>query len=429
MKFPALFAAGLALACAAASGATFNVRDFGATGDGVTKDTAAFQRALDACAVSGGGEVLVPAGRYLIGSVQQGTRTIIRLEPDSVITGSPDADDYPMMDVRWEGRWQPGRRALIYAGNVDHFGIIGPGRIEGNPAVAAPQNPRGVVVLEPINCTDVRWEGFTVTQGGNWATHPTYCTDVVIRNLTIRGRRDGIDVDSCRNARIEGCDIETGDDAISLKSGRGLNGARIGRPTEDVLIADCNLRGLYFASIGIGSETSGGVRNVRIERCKFTAKTHAIYIKTRLGRAGVTENISGDDLEVLGGGFLRINLTVGGNTNTADDPVPGLAGYPEARGLSFTNVRLRNATILVDGAQVAPEKPVLGLTLANVTGTVARGITLQHAREVVLRDINVTGFTGPLLATADVTGTGLEAAVPYVTPPATPASVPHTPTK
>lgn len=429
MKLPALFAAGLVLACAAAPGATYNIRDFGATGDGVTKDTAAFQRALDACAVNGGGEVLVPAGRYRIGSVQQGTRTVIRLEPDSVITGSPDADDYPMMDVRWEGRWQPGRRALIYAGNVDHIGIIGPGRIEGNPAVAAPQNPRGVVVLEPVNCTDVRWEGFTVTQGGNWATHPTYCTDVVIKDLTIRGRRDGIDIDSCKNVRIEGCDIETGDDAISLKSGRGLNGARIRRPTEDVLIADCNLRGLYFASIGIGSETSGGVRNVRIERCKFTARTHAIYIKTRTGRAGVTENITGEDLEVLGGGFLRINLTVGGNTNTADDPVPGLAGYPEARRLSFTNVRLRNATVLVEGAQVAPEKPVLGLTLANITGTVAKGITLRHARDVVLRDIQVTGFTGPLLATADVTGTGLDGAVPYVTPSPAPASPPSPPTK
>src|SRR4051812_14900732 len=222
--------------------ASFNVRDFGATGDGATKDTAAFQRALDTCAVSGGGEVLVPAGRYLIGSVQQGDRTIIRLETDSVIIGSPDAADYPTLDIRWEGRMQPGRRALIYAANVEQIGIIGPGRIEGNAAMAAPQNPRGSVVLEPMNCTGVRWEGFSVTQGGNWATHPTFCTDVAIKNLTIRGNRDGIDIDSCKNVRIEGCDIETGDDAISLKSGRGLDGARLGRATEDVLIADCNLR-------------------------------------------------------------------------------------------------------------------------------------------------------------------------------------------
>ncbi len=391
---------------------SFNVRDFGATGDGVTKDTRAFQQALDTCAVAGGGEVVVPAGTYLIGSVQQGNRTTIRLEKDAVITGSPDAADYPMMDVRWEGRWQPGRRALIYAGNVDHIGITGPGRIAGNPAVAAPQNPRGAVVLEPINCTDVRWEGFTVTQGGNWATHPTFCADVVIKNLTIRGNRDGIDLDSCRRVRIEGCDIETGDDAISLKSGRGMDGARIGRPTEDVVIASCNLRCTRFAAIGIGSETSGGVRRVRIEHCKLTGKTHAIYLKTRIGRAGVTEDITGADLEILGGGFLRINLTVGGNTNTADDPVPGLAGYPEARNLSFSNIRLTNATVLVEAAQVAPEKPVDGLVLTNLTGTVAKGITLAHMKRVTLFGLAVSGCTGPLLATDDVSGTGLDGAVP-----------------
>jgi polygalacturonase len=93
--------------------ASFNVRDFGAVGNGTNKDTVAFQKALDACAVSGGGEVLVPAGKYLIGSVQIGNRTILRLAKESIITGSPDATDYPMMDIRWEGRWQPGHRALI----------------------------------------------------------------------------------------------------------------------------------------------------------------------------------------------------------------------------------------------------------------------------------------------------------------------------
>jgi polygalacturonase len=388
--------------------ATWNVRDFGATGDGVTKDTRAFQQALDTCAVNGGGEVLVPAGRYLIGSVQQGNRTTLRLEAGSVLLGSPDADDYPMIDIRWEGRMQPGRRALIHAANVEQIGIVGPGRIEGNPAMAAPQNPRGSVVLEPINCTGVRWEGFTVTQGGNWATHPTFCTDVVIRNLTIRGNRDGIDIDSCRNVLIEGCDIETGDDAISLKSGRGMDGARLGRPTEDVIIRDCNLRCARFAAIGIGSETSAGVRRVRIERCKLTARTHAIYIKTRIGRAGITEDITGEGLEVNGGGFLRLNLTAGGNTNTADDPVPGLVGYPEARNLSFTDIRLHDAASIVDGLQVAPEKPVDGLKLAHITGSAAKGIALKHVRRADLHDIRVSLATGPLLTLEDVEGTGLD---------------------
>jgi polygalacturonase/acetyl esterase/lipase len=397
-----------------------NVRNFGAAGDGTNKDTVAFQKALDACAVSGGGEVLVPAGKYLIGSVQIGNGTILRLEKDSVVTGSPDPNDYPMLDIRWEGRWQPGRRALIYSANVDHTGIVGPGHIEGNPAVAAPQNPRGAVVLESISCNDVHWEGFTVTQGGNWATHPTYCSDVVIKHVNINGGRDGIDIDSCKNVRIEGCDIDTGDDSISLKSGRGLNGARLGKATEDVLISKCTLNGRRFAAIGIGSETSGGIRNVRIEHCKLTSRTFGVYVKTCIGRAGVIENISANDLDVLAGGFLRINLISSGNSNTADDPLEGLAGYPLGRNFRFSNIRVA-CTTLADASQISAGKPLEGLILKNITGTCTKGISLQNIKNTVLSGIKVTGYTGPLLATNDVRGTGLAGAVAYVPPPPAPA--------
>jgi polygalacturonase len=306
------------------------------------------------------------------------------------------------MDVRWEGRWQPGRRALIYSANVDHTGIIGPGRIEGNSAVAASQNPRGVVVLEPISCNDIRWEGFTVTQGGNWATHPTYCSDVEIKNLKIIGNRDGIDVDSCKNVHIEHCDINTGDDSISLKSGRGLDGARIGKPTENVLIENCNLVGRRFACVGIGSETSGGIRDVRIERCKMMSHTFGIYIKTRIGRGGIIENICGENLDMLGGSFLKINLTGAGNLNTADDPVEGLAGYPLGKKFHFSNVTVMNCPKLVDARDISPEKPLEGLLLANITGTCVSGITLANITDAKWRDINVTGFTGALITQTNV---------------------------
>ena len=385
---------------------TFNVRDFGAIGDGTNKDTVAFQKALDTCAVSGGGEVLVPAGNYLIGSVQIGNRTVLRLEANSVIIGSADTNDYPMMDIRWEGRWQPGRHALIYSANVDHTGIIGPGHIEGNPAAAASQNPRGSVVLEPISCNGILWEGFTVTQGGNWATHPTYCADVLIKNVNINGGRDGIDVDSCKNVRIENCNIDTGDDSISLKSGRGLNGARIGKPTENVLIENCNLVGRRFACVGIGSETSGGIRNVRIEHCKLTSRTFSVYVKTRIGRGGVIENLSGDDLDVLGGGFLKINLISSGNTNTADDPVEGLAGYPAGKNFCFANVRVTNCTKLVEARDISPQKPLEGLSLADITGNCTNGISLANISGAKLHGIKVTGYAGSLLTLTNVQGSG-----------------------
>lgn len=387
---------------------SYNVRDFGAAGDGQTKDTVAFQKALDTCAVNGGGEVIVPAGNYLIGSVQLGYRTTLRLETNCCIIGSSDTNDYPMLDIRWEGRWQPGRRALIYAANVDHIGIVGPGRIEGNPAVARPQNPRGVVVLEPINCNHVRWEDFTVTQGGNWATHPTYCRGVLIKNLKITGDRDGIDVDSCMNVRIENCSIDTGDDCISLKSGRGMNGARIGKPTENVLISNCTMNGRHFASVGIGSETSGGIRNVRIEHCRMMSRTFGVYIKTRIGRAGVIEDIEGEDLEINGGGFLKINLTSAGNLNTADDSVEGEVGIPLGRNFSFSNVSVTNCSRLVDARDISRQKPLDGLSLVNISGVCTNGISLANITHAKLEGILVTTLHKPLLTRTNVLGIGLD---------------------
>ena len=426
----------------------FNVRDFGAKGDGTTKDTAAFQKALDTCAVSGGGEVVVPAGKYLIGSIQLGYHTTLRLERDSILSGSADIADYPMVDVRWEGRWQPGHRGLIYAANVDHIGIVGPGTLAGArtllyggeadapapaPAEASagppagsrrspgmgtngPDGSRNPVVIETVSCSDVLWQDIIVTQGGNWATHPTYCTDVVIKNVNISGGRDGIDVDSCKNVRIEGSTINTGDDSISLKSGRGMDGARLGKPCEDIVITHCDLTDRAFACLGIGSEVSGGVRNIRIEHCKLSApRSFAIYVKTRIGRAGANDNISGDDLDLLAGNFLRINLTRGGNSSTADDPVPGLLGYPTASNISFSNVRVTAGTLL-QADEISAKKPLHGLSLSNISGTAKKGMTIANAVGVKLSNITVTGFTGPLLGTVNVTGTGLEGAVPIPAP-------------
>lgn len=388
---------------------SISVRDFGALGDGATKDTAALQRALDACAVAGGGEVLVPAGTYLIGSVQLGARTTLRLAEGAVLRGSPDLADYPLTEIRWEGRLQPGHRSLIHAAHADHVAIVGPGRIEGDASVAASnRQPRGALIVEFIHCRDVRWEDFSVHQpGNNWATHPTFCTDVVIRNLRITGERDGIDVDSCENVRIEGCHIDTGDDCISLKSGRGLDGARLGKPVADVVIADSTFIGRHFACIGIGSEISAGVRDVRIERCRFTAKTAAIYLKSRIGRAGLSENITATDLDVLGGGFLRINLVSAGNTNTADDPVPGEAGYPEARALNFSKVRLRDAAYVVEATKISPERPLRGLVLRDIAGSAKRGAAIAHVRDLVWENVAVSVAEGPLQSFENVAGPGL----------------------
>jgi polygalacturonase len=397
--------------CAVMSRAPLNVRAFGATGDGKTRDTAAFQKALDACAAAGGGKVAVPAGDYLIGSIELKSNTTLWLEKDAKLLGSPDLADYPVIKVRWEGRWIDGHRALISAAKAEHIAVVGPGHVAGNPTLGGRQMPRRPAVIEPIDCRDVRLEGFSASQQRMWTIHPTYCEDVVVRNLTIRsvgGNSDGVDVDSCKHVRIEGCDIESGDDCIAIKSGRGMEGYRLARATEDVLISNCTLGDNIFACIGIGSETSGGIRNVRIEHCKFTfAKTYAIYIKSRPGRGAFIENISAHDLEVATtpGGFLRVNLLSSGIQDP--EPVPGDEGIPFARNFSFTDVRV-NCGTLVEAASISPVKPVDGFSIVNVTGTCKKAITLANITRAELRDIHVTGYEGPFLTQTNVQGIGLE---------------------
>jgi polygalacturonase len=401
------------MGCSTVPRDALNVRTFGAVGNGTTKDTAAFQKALDICAVAKGGVVVVPAGDYLIGSIELKSYTTLRLEKGAHLMGSPDLDDYPVIKVRWEGRWIDGHRALIFARNADHFRIVGPGKISGNPALGGREMPRRPVLIEPINCIDVRLEGFATEHQSMWSIHPTYCVNVMAKNLVIRstgGNGDGIDVDSCKNVRIESCDIDTSDDCIAIKSGRGMEGYRLARPTEDVLISRCTLGADIFAGIGIGSETSGGIRDVRIEHCKFThAKTFAVYIKSNIGRGAFIENISARDLDVATapGGFLRINLTGSGIPDA--EPVTGDEGIPAAKNFSFRDVKV-NCGTLVDAAQTSPVKPINGFSLVDVSGACQKAITLANLTNAVLRDIQVTGYEGPFLTQTNVQGVGLEEA-------------------
>jgi len=406
------------------SGLTFNIHDFGAVGDGKTKDTAAIQQAIDRCWVLGGGEVIVPEGNYLTGAIALKSNTLLRLQKGATLLGTPDFADYPVMQVRWEGKWIQGHTGLIYAINADNTGIVGPGKIVGNHALGGrptAQNPlRHPALIEPIGCNNIRFEDFATDYYLMWSLHPTYCEHIFIKNLTIRstgGNGDGIDIDSCKHVRIDGCDIATGDDCISLKSGRGMEGYTLLKTTEDVHITNCTFADSIFACIGIGSETSGGIRNVRIEHCTFTkARTHAIYIKSRPGRGAFIEDIVCDDLDVSGttGGFLRLNILNSGIQDS--DPVPGKEGIPTIKNFSFSNVRVKDVPVLVDGTAIHPDKPLEGLSLINISGTCAKGIFLANIKKAVIRNINVTGYTGPLLNTNKVTGTGLGGAVTIEAP-------------
>ncbi len=400
---------------AKAAGLRLDPRDFGALGDGTTKDTAALQTALDRCAVLGGGVVAVPPGVYLTGALRLGSNTTLLLDEGATLQGSPDLADYPVVQVRWEGRWTPGHVGLVWAQDARGVAIAGKGRILGSKAIPG-RVDKASGLRHPALLEFVEVQGLSVTdvfteQNDMWSIHPVYCDDVLFRGVTVRGGADGIDVDSCRRVVIERCDFDTVDDCISLKSGRGMEGNLIGRPTEDVRIGDCVFRDHRWACIGIGSETSGGIRKVLVERCRFLAAyTFAVYIKSRPGRGAFIEDIVMRDLEVSGAkdGFLRLNFLDSGKQDQF--PVAGLEGVPTVRNFTFERIRVTDVPVLVQATNIHPDKPLDGFTLRNVTGSAGKGMSLANMRNVVLDHVDVTVAEGPRLATSNVTGRGLAGA-------------------
>jgi polygalacturonase len=393
-----------------------NVKDYGVVGDGKTKDTVALQLAIERCSALGGGEVVVPAGDYLTGALALRSNVTLRVEEGATLNGSPDMADYPFAQVRWEGHWMKGYIAFISATDAENVSIVGKGKIIGSPAVKGrlerPSGYRLPALLEFINCKNVLVQDVYTQNYGMWSIHPTYTDNLTFKNVTVMSGADGIDVDSCKHVTIDGCDFDTTDDCISLKSGRGIEGYTILRPTEDVHISNCSFKDKVWACIGIGSETSGGVRNVHVEKCKcLGAGTFAIYIKSRPGRGAFIEDIYMNDLEVSGAknGFLRFNILNSGIADPAN-LVPGDEGIPTIKNFHFSNIKVTDVPVLVDGVGIHPNKPLDGFSLTNVTGTCGKGISLANIKNAKLSNIKVTGFEGPLLSTYNVTGTGLTGA-------------------
>jgi polygalacturonase len=397
---------------------THDISAYGAVGDGSTNSTAAIQRALNACSAMGGGEVIVPQGNFVTGSIVLGPRTTLRFMDGATLTGSPRIEDYPITNVRWEGEWRPGHRAMISMDHVEHVAVVGPGKIVGPPFELANLRPngngnaRGPSILEPIECRDVKFEDFSIEYGRMWNVHMTYCEDVVVRNVKIRSATnrsngDGIDVDSCKNVLIEKCDIETGDDAICLKSGRGMEAVRIARPTDGVIIRDCILSCPSFACVGIGTEMSGGVRNVKIENCTFVRAVNAIFIKAKDGRGGFIENIAGENWTVQSGVQHVIHFDLQNKGIVAFEEVTGEDAFPRVKNLTFNNIKTE-AGRLLRVTSISPNRPVENFTLSNVTGKAQTAIDIKNMKDVKLINVDVSGYQGDFIRTENVTGPRIE---------------------
>lgn len=385
---------------------SISVKDFGAVGDGTTKDTAAIQKAIDTCAQAGGGDVTFPTGTYLTGGIELKSHVHLVVPQGVVIQGSGDTADYTLATARWEGMEKPAYLALIHANGAEDIAITGAGTIQGDFKIGALRDPRAPTLIEPIECKNVRLDGMTLHGNKIWTVHPTYCQDVSISNLTIQTtgyNGDGIDPDSCQHVTIDHCSFDTIDDNIAIKSGKGQEGVKVGRPCEDITITNCTfIRG--YCSVGFGSELSGGIQNVHIQHCTFQQGRTALYLKSRPGRAGYIRDVTAEDLDVGPEPLLEIDINYRSNPDAQG--VPGPEGLTKFQNITIDNARIQGKKAVTVVATT--ENPADGITLSNITGTCEDPWVFKNATNVTLKDIHVTGLTKDFLSLENTTGTGLD---------------------
>jgi polygalacturonase len=384
--------AGAAFAAAAPPAKTYDVREMGAAGDGMALDGPIVQRAIDAAAAAGGGTVLLPSGTYLSGAVRMKSHVTLRLEKDAVLLAADDAALFPPVASRWEGGAASYPSPLVVMEECRDAAIVGAGTLSGGE--------RCTLVKK---CKDIRFDGITFTCKLRWTLHLLYSDGVVVENcrFTTDGQNtDGIDPDSSRNIVIRRCFFDTGDDCIAIKSGVNAEGVRVGRPSENITIEDCVMvRG--HGAVSLGSEMSGGVRNVTIRRCKMSGCGAAVRIKTRRGRGGYVADVHVSDC-VANDNRAALLIDTQYKWTPGLDAIPGPEGIPVLKNFSFENVTgagNKKAIAMVG----MPERPVEGIVLKNVTLTGGPPGHIENARDVVIESVKLDGP----LTIVNVTGTGL----------------------
>lgn len=287
------------------------ITNYGAIADGKTLNTKAIQSAIDTCALNGGGTVVVPKGVFLTGSVFLKQGVNLHIEKKGVIKGTINPEDYPQVPTRWEGEEMEWTAALVNAFDISHLKITGKGIIDGSGDAWMDRFPRYTTKLKAgrprliaiQNCRDVQVSDIFIKNQACWGLFILYSNKVLVENLTIRAKHniissDGIDVDSSKDIIIRGCDIDVNDDCISIKSGKDEDGRRVNRPAEDILIEKCRFR-YGHGGVAMGSEMSGGIRNVEIRNCLMEAGNWApIRFKSQPSRGGVVENITFSDIQL-----------------------------------------------------------------------------------------------------------------------------------
>lgn len=411
--------------------ADFPITKFGAKPGLKNDSTDAIARAVTACSKAGGGRVTVPAGEFLTGAIHLRSNVNLYMAKDATLKFSTDTRKYPIVLTRWEGMECMNFSPFIYAFGQTNIGVSGEGTLDGQannehwwPWNGRPQygwkdgspNQRAARAklydmmekgmparyrvfgagsylrpnfIQPYRCRNVLIEGVRIVNSPMWEIHPVLCENVTVRRVRISSHgpnNDGCDPESCNGVLIEDCYFDTGDDCIAIKSGRNEDGRRIGVATENVIIRECEMKDGH-GGVTVGSEISGGVRNVFAENCRMDSPSldHALRVKNNASRGGLLEN------------FYFRNISVG---QVAHAVITIDFNYEEGAKGKFTPV-MRNFSVdkLTSGKskygvdiQGLDGAPVYDLSITNSDfGNVADGNIVKNLKGLKLSNVRSNG--------------------------------------
>lgn len=443
---------------------TISILKYGAKSDGLTRNTGAINATIDACAKAGGGTVLVPDGFWLTGPIVLKSGVNLHLAAGALLQFSRNLDDYPLIQTNWEGQDAIRCQSPLSATDAENIAITGTGIVDGAGEVwrqvkkeklTASQWSRLVAsgglldekkttwypseksfkganakdagrvsagytlqntaeikdflrpnLLVLTRCKRVLLEGVTFQNSPAWCLHPLLCENITLRGLTVKNpwyaqNGDGVDLESCRNGLIENSTFDVGDDAICLKSGRDAEGRKRGVPTENIIVRNCTVFHGHGGFV-VGSEMSGGVRNIHVSNCSFLGTDVGLRFKTARGRGGVVEKIYISDISmtnipgeaILFDMYYMAKDPVPLNPSADMDELPAMAaeplneGTPQFRDFWVKNVVCRGAetAILVRGL---PEMSVKNINLENMTLQARKGLVCIEGENINLRNVTL----------------------------------------
>ncbi len=397
----------------------FDITDYGAVGDEKTDCTEAFRKAIAAAHEAGGGRVVVGDGTFLTGPIHLKSNVNLYLSEDALVYFSVDPNQYlPVVYTRWEGVECMNYSPLIYAYEQENIAITGKGVLDGRAGkenwwgwirtarddinLSRNQGQEGVPVKErifgagkklrpnmvqPYKCKNILIEGVTFKNSPMWHIHPVLSTNIIVRDVKVVGHgpnNDGCNPESCKNVLIEGCYFDTGDDCIAIKAGRNNDGRRVNVPSENIIVRNCQMKDGH-GGVVIGSEMTGGTRNVFADNCQMDSPNldRALRIKTNSVRGGFVENVYMRNVTVgeVAEAVLKINFYYG-ERDTGEFA-------PNVRNINMENVTSQKSRYALS-IRGYDRSPITDIHLKNCEfNNVEKASIIDGAKNITMENVKI----------------------------------------